>query len=90
MREQRAFLHHITDATALRRHVQAGCGDHLATDRDAAAIRPLEARDQAQQGRLAAARGAEDGDEAAGGDIEIHPLKDGDIAKRFARFRSAV
>ncbi len=71
MRKQRAFLRDIADAAAFRRAVQAGAGDRLAMQRDLAGIRPLEAGDQAEQRRLAAAGGAEDGDQLAGADVEV-------------------
>ncbi|GAA4995041.1 hypothetical protein GCM10025734_25460 [Kitasatospora paranensis] len=44
---------------------------------DVAGGRPVEAGDQVEQGRLAAARGTEQGDELAGGDVERDVVQDG-------------
>jgi len=79
VREQRAFLGDVADAPALRRHVQAGAADGRAVDRDRAGVRALEAADQPQERRLAAARGPEDRDEPAALDREI------DIRERAVR-----
>ncbi len=67
---KRAFLRHVADAARLRRFVAGGAGQQFAAHADLAAIRLLEAGDQAQQCGLAAAGAAEDGDQAAGFDRE--------------------
>ena len=59
------------DPAPLRRHPGAVSGDGPARDLDGAGLRALEARDQAQQRRLAAAGGAEEGDELAALDAEL-------------------
>ncbi len=67
MREQGVGLEHHVDRPQMRRHA-----DHVLTvDQDAAAVRPLEARQQAQQGGLAAPRAAQQGEELATSDFEI-------------------
>ena len=65
-RQQRRGLRHEADALGVARRVGAG-----AVDLDEARARLVEAPDQAQQGRLAAPGGTEDGDDLTGGDVEI-------------------
>ena len=62
VREQRIALEHHADVAPGR----ADVGDVTVADQDAAGRRRLEAGDQAERRRLAAARGAEQGDEGAG------------------------
>src|SRR5262249_422292 len=50
--------------------VGAGAGDRSAVEEDAARGRLIEARDQAEEGRLAAARGPEEAEEVVVGDAE--------------------
>ena len=61
MREQPAVLEDIADAAAMPRNEDAALGvdQHLAVDGDAAAVRPHQAADDVDQGRLARARPAE-------------------------------
>ena len=68
VRKQRIALEH--DAQAAR--VGLGMRDVLARELDAAAGHGLEARDHLQRGGLAAARGAEQRDELALLDSEVH------------------
>ena len=65
MREQGPFLGHVSDPSSLRRHMQAFARDLPAMDLDRAAVEPLEARDQPQQGGLAASRRTEQGGDLA-------------------------
>ena len=75
VREQRAVLRDVADVPGLGGDVQAGCLQHAAVEQDAAAIRGLKPGDQPQQRRLAAAGGAEQGDDVAGGDGEVDPAQ---------------
>ena len=59
-----------------RRHVV----DDAAIDLERAGGDGLEPRDAAQQGRLAAARGADEDDELARLDVEVDVLEDLDVA----------
>ena len=76
VREQRIALEHHADVAPGR----ADVGDVAVADQDAAGRRRLEAGDQAERRRLAAARGAEQGDEAAGLDGEAHVANRGHLA----------
>src|SRR5262245_44694682 len=69
MREQRIALENGVDRAMVRRPV----GDGLAMEQDIAGCRQLESRDQAEQGRLAAARRPEKGEELilANGDGDV-------------------
>ena len=62
-------------AAQLRERVLAESGDVGAVDQDLAGARRVEAGDQPEQRRLAAARGADDGQEAAGGNREIERMQ---------------
>ena len=62
MREQRVVLEHDVHVAPVRRHV----GHVPAGEHDAAVVGSLEAAEQPKRRRLAAARGAEQSDEAAG------------------------
>src|SRR2546425_10552688 len=57
----------------------------LARDVDLAPRRALEARDHAQQGRLAAARGAEQDQELSLADRQIHPVDRVQVTKLFSQ-----
>ncbi len=71
VRPERVGLEHHRHAALFRRHVH-----HVATEQpDRALGRFLEARDGAQQGGLSAAGGAQNGDELAGRDLEVHSVQ---------------
>ena len=74
--KQRVVLEHHADAALLDRHG----GDVLAGHEDAAAARLLEARQHGERGRLARARGAEQGQEFAGLDLEVEGAHGVDLA----------
>ena len=63
----------------------AGVAEHPLAEPDRAAVGVLEAAEQAQQRRLAAARGAEDRGEAAGGDLEVEAGEHDRAAERLAQ-----
>ena len=66
------------------RHASIGggqVGDILAPDQDAPGAGAFQPGDQAQGGGLAAARGAQQGDQRAGGDVEREWLERHDIAE---------
>src|ERR1700722_10452481 len=83
MREQRAFLGDIADMAASRRHMHAVAADALAVDIDAARIRAFEPAEQAEQRGLAAAGRAEDGDQLARGNDQIHAAQHGLALERL-------
>jgi hypothetical protein len=60
MREKGAVLGHIAHSAGLWREVCMNVFHHGPPDRDAAFVRTVETRQQAQQGGLATARGSED------------------------------
>ena len=60
--------------------VDAGLASGLAEDREVADAGRVEVGDEAQQRRLAAARGADERDELAGGDVEVDPGEGGHLA----------
>ena len=70
MGKQRVALEHHIDGPPVRRH---RC-EVAPVEQDAAGIERLETRQQAQQRGLAAARGAEQGEELAGEDVEREPF----------------
>ena len=72
VRPQRVALEHHADVALPWRQA----GDVLAVEQHLARLRLGEARDQPQQGGLAAARGAEKGEELAGPDRKIDALQD--------------
>ena len=76
MREERAFLGDVADLSPLRRGVLPGAADDPSGDPDRAGIGVLEAAEEAKQGRLAAARAAEDRDQPAGWDVEGDAAED--------------
>ncbi len=55
--------------------VDAGAVDGPAVEQDLAATQRLQAGDDAQQGGLAAARGADEGDELVGLDVQVDRLQ---------------
>ena len=77
MREQRVALEHHPHRPPLRRPA----GEVLAVQQHAAAIGEVEAGDHAQQRRLAAARGAEQGEKLAGFDADADVVDCGEIAE---------
>src|SRR5262245_48310659 len=60
--------------------IEAVAGHRLAADADLARGRGEEARDDVEQGRLAAARRADDAEELGGRDVEAHALDAGHAA----------
>ena len=68
--EQRVVLEHHADAPRARRQVR----DVAPRDADRARTRALEAGDHAKRRGLAAARGAEEGDELAGRHVKVEAL----------------
>ena len=72
MAEQRVVLEHQADAAIARPHV----GHVAAVQRNAAVIDAGEARDGAQQGALAAARGAQQHEEFAFADLDGNVVDD--------------
>ena len=80
VRIERVGLEHHGEP-ALRR---ADLGDVLAVDQDLAGGHVLEAGDQPQERRLAAARGADEDGELAVLDVEIDAVDDVDGAERLA------
>ena len=80
VRVERVGLEHHGEA-ALRR---ADLGDVLAVDENLARGHVLEAGDEPQEGRLAAAGGADEDDELAVLDVEIDAVDDADGAERLA------
>ena len=81
VREERALLRDVADPALLRRDRAALAGDDTVVEPDAAGCRREEARDQAEQRGLAAARGAEHGGEGALGDDEVDPVHGADVAE---------
>ncbi len=77
VREQRVILEDHADAPLLRRQALAGTADHGAAQADLAAGDLLEAGDAAQQGRLAAARGAEQAGDAPAFNAAVNTVDDG-------------
>ena len=78
MRPQRVGLEHQPERALLDRQVQAARAveEGAGVERDAAGMRLFEAGHRAQQGGLAAARGAEQADHLAGLQFERHTLED--------------
>ena len=69
--EQRPLLRDHRHLPAVRRHVHAGQGDDVAGQADAPGLDALEPGQAAQQRGLAAAGGAENGEQLAGGELEV-------------------
>jgi len=80
VRVQRVALEHHRDAALGRRQVVGA----LAIDHDVTGGDGLQPGDQAQQGRLAAARRADEHDELAFGDGQADATDDVDRVERFA------
>ncbi len=77
MRKQRVALEHHVDGTAVRRDRR----EVLAGEQHLPVVGRLEAGEHAQQRGLAAAGGAEQGEELAGIDVEAEPVHRGDAGK---------
>jgi hypothetical protein len=79
VRPQRVGLEDQAELAFFGRDVDVGGGivDRPAGDGDAALVRLLQAGDGAQQGRLAGARGAEQGDDLAAAQLHRDALEDG-------------
>ena len=77
VREQGVVLEHRVDVAVVGRHA----GHRLAREVDLARGGLLEARDHAQRGGLAAARGAEERVERAAGHRQAHGIDGGDVAE---------
>jgi hypothetical protein len=77
MREERERLEHHAEVALVGRHA----GYVGAPDEDLPCRRRLEPRDQAQQRGLAAARRAEQADEAPARDVQRHAVDGGDAAE---------
>ena len=82
MRIERVGLEHHGDVAVARRQVV----DAPAADVDFAAVVPFQPGDDAQQGGLAAARGAEQRQELAVGDVERDIVEDVDRAEFLGDF----
>ena len=80
MRKEGVILEDHADAPLFRRQTLAGAADHLAMQADLAAGDFLEAGDAAQQGRLAAARRAEQAGDLAALEVEVDAIHHGMIA----------
>ena len=81
VREQAVGLKHHAHVAPVRRHV----GDVVAVEQDPAGVEPLQAGKRAQGRGLAAARGAEQGDELAGADLERQAVQRADLAEAAAQ-----
>ena len=73
--EQERVLEHDADGAAQR--VQRHVADVDAVEHDATAVDVVEARDQAGDGRLAAAGWPDQGDRLAGSYAEVEPVEHG-------------
>jgi hypothetical protein len=85
MREQRALLGDVADPAVLGRDRPPAVVDDTITDPQSAAVELLKARDQPQERRLAAARGAQDGGDRANRDRQVHTRQDGRLAEPLGR-----
>jgi hypothetical protein len=65
-------------------------GGVAAVDLDAAGVGPLQPGDHPQQGRLAAARGAEQGGQGAAGDLHRHVVQGGEVPEAAGRVRTRM
>ncbi len=85
VREERALLGHVADAAVLARHEDVTpVVDHLGPELHLTAVEALEAGDDPQQRRLAAARDTEDAREAAGRDGQVDTVEHCVVAERLA------
>ena len=89
VREERVVLEDHPDPPALGGDRAAGPLDLLAADLDRARVGALEAGDQPQRRRLAAAAGAEQGADRPLGDVEVEAVDGDDVAERFAQAAQA-
>ena len=80
MGEEGRLLEDHPDAPLLGRHPAPWTDHHPPTDLDPAGIRLLEAGDQAQERRLAAARWSEDRQELAARHAEVDRVDGGHLA----------
>ena len=71
--EQHIVLHHRADLGAPGVHAHSQ--QVRATNADAALLRQVDAHQQVDQGRLAAAGGASDGDRLSGRDVHVQALE---------------
>src|SRR5690606_38212797 len=74
--EQRPVLEDHADAAPLGRHPDPGADEDAAADGDGARVGPLEPGDRAQERRLAAAARPEQGDDRAGGHVQVDAAQD--------------
>ncbi|MNQ09483.1 hypothetical protein D3C85_223000 [compost metagenome] len=81
VRVERIALEHHRDVALLRRQVVGPC----AADAQLAAADGLQPRDHAQQRRLAAARGADEHDELAVGNVQVDAVHDGHAGEILAQ-----
>src|ERR1700722_18386667 len=82
MRENRVTLEHRINLTAIRGDVV----EPLAAHPDFAAIQLFEPGDQAEQGSLARAAFAQDGEKFAGGDVERNSAEHSAFRETFLNF----
>ena len=80
VRIERVVLENHRDVPLLRRHVV----DDALADQDVALRNLLEPGDHAEQRRFPAARRADQDDELAVADVDVHPVDDFHRAKGFA------
>ena len=81
VREERVLLEDHPDPARVRRDEDARPEDGAVLDRDLAGVGALEARDESEQRRLAAAARAEQGDELAALDAELALEHGRDVAE---------
>ena len=83
MRPDRVGLEHHADIAVVRfdRQLRRAVEHRLSVDLDPAFLRRFQAGDAAQRGGLAAAGGAEQGDQLAVGDLEADMVDDGLVAE---------
>src|SRR6476646_489896 len=84
MGEESALLGDEADRTSLGGQMSGLVAEHSLTEPDRAGVGVLEAAQQPQQRRLAAARGAEDRGQAAGWDLEVEIDEHVRVAERLA------
>jgi hypothetical protein len=82
--EQGELLEHHADPALLGRDEDAVAGDDPIPDFDRPGLHLLEAGNGSERRRLSATRGAEEGDEAAGGNIEGEAVERRDVTERNA------
>jgi hypothetical protein len=84
MREEVEGLEHHPDLFADLPHIGGAVGDLVVVDPDLARGEVLETVDAAEHGALAAARGADDQDDLAGLDAELHVVERDDLPEALA------